>query len=69
MQVTEDYMWKLLLVLAMLVPLGVCAQVPHRTGSVHAAEADLGYEVFGEPGLAKDGAKPSMDKAKTRAAQ
>jgi proline iminopeptidase len=43
-------MSKLLLVLAMLVPPGVCAQVPHRTGSVHAAEADLGYEVFGAPG-------------------
>ncbi|MDP9088589.1 MAG: alpha/beta hydrolase [Pseudomonadota bacterium] len=43
-------MSKFLLVLAMLAPFLVCAQVPHRTGSVHTAEVDLGYEVLGAPG-------------------
>lgn len=43
-------MSKLWLVFAVLAPLEVFAQVPHRTGSVHTAEVDLGYEVLGAPG-------------------
>ena len=43
-------MLKLLLVFAVLAPWVVCAQVQHRTGSVHTLEVDLGYEVLGAPG-------------------
>lgn len=43
-------MSKLLLVFALLSPWVVCAQVAQRTGSVHTAEVDLGYEVLGRSG-------------------
>jgi proline iminopeptidase len=35
--------------LAILMPGVLSAQVAHRSGSVHTAEADLGYETFGAP--------------------
>jgi proline iminopeptidase len=43
---------KFLLALAMLMPSVLCAQVAHRTGSVHTPEVDLGYEIFGAAGTA-----------------
>jgi proline iminopeptidase len=36
--------------LAMLMPTLIFAQAPHRTGSLHTPEVDLGYEVLGAPG-------------------
>jgi proline iminopeptidase len=43
-------MLKLLLALACLTPAVALAQLAHRTGSVHSAEVDLGYETFGVAG-------------------
>jgi proline iminopeptidase len=43
-------MLKFLLVLAGLLPTTALAQLAHRTGSVHTAEVDLGYETFGVAG-------------------
>jgi proline iminopeptidase len=36
--------------LALLVPSVLSAQTTHRSGSVHTAEVDLGYETFGTSG-------------------
>jgi proline iminopeptidase len=36
--------------LALLMPTLIFAQAPHRTGSLHTPEVDLGYEVLGAPG-------------------
>jgi proline iminopeptidase len=41
---------KLLFALAILMPTLVGAQGAHRSGAVHTAEVDLGYETFGTPG-------------------
>jgi proline iminopeptidase len=41
---------KLILALFVCMPTWLCAQVPHHTGAVHTAEADLGYETFGAAG-------------------
>src|SRR6267154_1064837 len=41
---------KLLLALTTLMPTLLCAQVAHRTGSLHTTDVDLGYEVLGTPG-------------------
>ena len=43
---------KILFVLATLMPVMLCARVPHRTGNVHTTEVDLGYEIFGTPSSA-----------------
>ncbi len=43
-------MLKCFLGLAMLVPSMLSAQTAHRSGSVHTAEVDLGYEIFGTAG-------------------
>jgi proline iminopeptidase len=41
---------KILLALAALVPTLASAQLAHRTGTVHTAEVELGYETFGVTG-------------------
>ncbi len=43
-------MRKLLSALALLMPIVCSAQVAHRSGSVHTADVDLGYESWGESG-------------------
>jgi proline iminopeptidase len=43
-------MLKFLLVLAWLLPTAALAEITYRTGSVHTAEVDLGYETFGDAG-------------------
>jgi proline iminopeptidase len=43
-------MLKALLALAALLPTLASAQTAHRTGSVHTAEVELGYETFGAIG-------------------
>ena len=42
-------MRKFLLALTIL-PTLLCAEVPHRLGSVHTPDVDLSYETFGSPG-------------------
>lgn len=43
-------MRKFLFALTILLPGLLCAQVPHRTGSVHTPDVDLSYETFGSHG-------------------
>src|SRR5260370_33174844 len=43
-------MLKVLLAWVALLPLIAFAQPAHRTGSVHTAEVELGYEIFGAAG-------------------
>ena len=43
-------MLKFLLALAALMPTLASAQLAHRTGTVHTAEVELGYETFGVAG-------------------
>lgn len=43
-------MLKVLLALTAFLPAMVSAQPAHRTGSVHTAEVELGYETFGTAG-------------------
>lgn len=40
------------LVLSLLLPTALCAQVVHHTGSVHTADVALGYETWGTAGAA-----------------
>lgn len=42
-------MMKCLFALAILMPTVILAQAPHRSGSLHTPEVDLGYEVLGAP--------------------
>src|ERR1700724_777714 len=42
-------MTKCLFALAVLMPTVILAQAPHRSGSLHTPEVDLGYEVLGAP--------------------
>jgi proline iminopeptidase len=42
-------MSKCLFALAVLMPTVILAQAPHRSGSLHTPEVDLGYEVLGVP--------------------
>jgi proline iminopeptidase len=42
-------MTKCLFALAILMPTVILAQAPHRSGSLHTPEVDLGYEVLGAP--------------------
>jgi proline iminopeptidase len=41
---------KFLIALMILLPCLARSQVPHRTGSVHTPEVDLGYEIIGAAG-------------------
>jgi proline iminopeptidase len=43
-------MQKLWFALTILLPTLLSAQVPHRMGSVHTPEVELGYETLGSPG-------------------
>jgi proline iminopeptidase len=43
-------MLKLLLFMAAFLPIAAFAQPTHRTGSVHTADVELGYETFGAAG-------------------
>ena len=43
-------MLKFLLAMAALLPAAAYAQLAHRSGSVHTAEVELGYETFGVAG-------------------
>lgn len=38
------------LALPLLLPTALCAQIVHRTGSVHTPDVELGYETWGTPG-------------------
>ena len=42
-------MTKCLFALVILMPTVILAQAPHRSGSLHTPEVDLGYEILGAP--------------------